>query len=261
VGDSSLLYVTGGTGQNTAIGSKALQITNTGAQNTAVGYHAGITNTTGSQNTYLGNIAGTTSGAALTNYTAVGYNAGNSGTPASNWIDLGNTSVSEIRAQVTAITAYSDARIKDNVQENVPGLAFITRLRPVTYNLNIHRQHDITFDGQPDNTDWEGKYDIEKITQSGFIAQEVEKAANEVGYDFNGLHKPSGPHDLYGLGYTNFVMPLVKAVQEQQQMIEQQQKTITEQQKSVTDQQAINAKLLQRMDEMQKEIEALREKK
>jgi len=176
----------------------------------------------------------------------VGYNAGNSGSALSNYFDLGNTSVSEIRAEVNSITAYSDARIKDNVQQNVPGLEFIKRLRPVTYNLNIHHQYDISHNGQPDTVNWEGKYDIEKITQSGFIAQEVEKAANEIGYDFNGLHKPNGPKDLYGLGYTDFVMPLVKGMQEQQNMIEAQQKADIEQK-------AIIVTLQQQIDELKKQ--------
>ena len=218
---------------NTANGGAALYNNISGSYNTASGNSALGLATTGTYNSAFGYQAGNTASGGITNYTAIGYNAGNSGTPASNSIDLGNTSVTLIRAQVSAITAYSDARIKDQVQENVPGLAFISRLRPVTYYLNIHRQHDITYGGRPDTTMWEGKYDIEKIRQSGFIAQEVEKAANEIGYDFNGLHKPTGPTDLYGLGYTDFVVPLVKSVQEQQKMIEAQQRQIDELKKEI----------------------------
>ena len=33
-------------------------------------------------------------------------------------------------------TNVSDGRFKKNVRTNVPGLAFITRLRPITYNLD-----------------------------------------------------------------------------------------------------------------------------
>ena len=58
------------------------------------------------------------------------------------------------------------------------------------------------------------------IRQSGFIAQEVEKAAKESGYDFNGVHKPANENDNYSIGYSLFVVPLVKAVQEQQQIID-----------------------------------------
>jgi hypothetical protein len=64
----------------------------------------------------------------------------------------------------------------------------------------------------------------EKIRYTGFIAQEVELAAQQTGYDFSGVDKPKNEQDLYGLRYSDFVVPLVKAVQEQQQLIEQQKK-------------------------------------
>jgi hypothetical protein len=64
------------------------------------------------------------------------------------------------------------------------------------------------------------------IRQSGFIAQEVEKAAQEVGYNFNGVHKPENDDDNYSLAYGQFVVPLVKGMQEQQVMIEKQQMQI-----------------------------------
>ena len=65
-------------------------------------------------------------------------------------------------------------------------------------------------------------YPIETIRQSGFIAQEVEQAATEANYDFNGVKKPQNDRDTYGLSYSQFVVPLVKAVQEQQSIIEKQ---------------------------------------
>ena len=59
------------------------------------------------------------------------------------------------------------------------------------------------------------------LNRTGFIAQEVEKAANELGYDFSGVDKPKNKNDYYGLRYAEFVVPLVKAMQEQQNMIEE----------------------------------------
>ncbi|MBC7776696.1 MAG: hypothetical protein H7246_14780, partial [Phycisphaerae bacterium] len=50
--------------------------------------------------------------------------------------------------------------------------------------------------------------------------QEVEAAAKEVGYDFSGVDAPKNEHDVYGLRYAEFTVPLVKAVQEQQVQIE-----------------------------------------
>jgi hypothetical protein len=32
----------------------------------------------------------------------------------------------------------SDKRVKKNIKENVPGLAFINKLKPVTYNLDLN---------------------------------------------------------------------------------------------------------------------------
>jgi hypothetical protein len=64
------------------------------------------------------------------------------------------------------------------------------------------------------NKDWDSKYDIEKITMSGFIAQEVEKAAKDAGYDFSGVDKPATDGGLYGIRYSDFIMPLVKSAQE-----------------------------------------------
>jgi hypothetical protein len=57
-------------------------------------------------------------------------------------------------------------------------------------------------------------YAKSRIQYTGFIAQEVERAAAELGFDFSGVDKPKNERDLYGLRYAEFVVPLVKAVQE-----------------------------------------------
>ena len=54
----------------------------------------------------------------------------------------------------------------------------------------------------------------EKIIRTGFVAQEVEEAAKKIGYDFSGVDKPENENTPYGLRYSEFVVPLVKAVQE-----------------------------------------------
>jgi hypothetical protein len=64
------------------------------------------------------------------------------------------------------------------------------------------------------------------MVQTGFLAQEVEEAARLVGFDFSGVDKPRNEKDLYGLRYAEFVVPLVKAIQEQQAMIEKLQREI-----------------------------------
>lgn len=75
-------------------------------------------------------------------------------------------------------------------------------------------------DNQPG--EWEGKYDVEQRTMTGFIAQEVEEAAKACGFDFSGVHAPKDNGKLYSLTHAEFVVPLVKAVQEQQVSITEQ---------------------------------------
>ena len=54
----------------------------------------------------------------------------------------------------------------------------------------------------------------EAILYTGFIAQEVEAAAEEAGYDFSAVVKPQNEKSQYNLSYSTFTVPLVKAVQE-----------------------------------------------
>jgi len=102
------------------------------------------------------------------------------------------------------------------------------KLRPVAYNFDTRQYEEFLTKNMSDSTrlkHFAGK-DFNPSTavrQSGFVAQEVELAAQETSYDFNGIHKPDGPDDSYGLAYGEFVVPLVKAVQEQQKLIEAQQ--------------------------------------
>ena len=221
---------------NTALGYQSLTVNSTGNNNTGCGYIALSDNTIGTSNTAFGyaalynNTTGTNNTAVgrsayfdvltLDNTTCLGRAAGGV-VDASNRVEIGNTSVSVIAGQVGWST-YSDARIKDNVQDDVPGLDFIAKLRPVTYNLNIHRENEMVHaDKEKYEGDWQGKYDIEKIKMTGFLAQEVEQAAKELGYDFSGVQIPDNANDLYSIRYSDFVMPLVKGMQEQQQMIEE----------------------------------------
>lgn len=188
---------------NTAVGAGAL-ITSDGSDNTALGRDALNLDETGIGNTGVGANADV-SGTGLSNATAIGYNTT---VDVSNKVRIGNSSVTSNGGQVSW-TAYSDGRIKSSIQENVPGLNFIKELRPVTYHFDIKKQNDLL--GISDSLLWEGKYDIEKIQWTGFIAQEVEAAANKIQYDFSGVDK-SG--EILGLRYAEFVVPLVKAVQE-----------------------------------------------
>jgi trimeric autotransporter adhesin len=129
-------------------------------------------------------------------------------------VRIGNSSVTSIGGKV-GWTTLSDGRFKKNIQEDVPGLAFITKLRPVTYTLDIAALDKAS--GNADQGSLEegsAKAAAAKEKHTGFVAQEVEKAATDIKYDFNGVDKPKNDKDLYGLRYAEFVVPLVKAVQE-----------------------------------------------
>jgi trimeric autotransporter adhesin len=133
--------------------------------------------------------------------------------------------------QQNPFSTYSDGRIKNNVEEDVIGLTFINLLRPVTYNFDIDKQNELM--GLVDSSDYSGKYDLEKIKFSGFIAQEVEAAALKIKYNFSGVKAPKSSRELYGISYAEFVVPLVKATQELSTQVETQQAQIEAQQKQI----------------------------
>jgi trimeric autotransporter adhesin len=208
---------------NTANGSRALFHNITGNNNTAVGNDALYYNTTGSNNVAIGIEAGPAPN--FTNlFNTIGI--GNDGAyqhGASNQVIIGNTSTLFIGGKVNW-GIVSDERIKRNIKEDVKGLDFIMKLRPVTYNISNDAISEVR--KIKDTLNLPGKYDGEKITYTGFLAQEVEKAAIATGYNFSGYTKPATTDQLYTIRYAEFVVPLTKAVQEQQTIITNQQKQI-----------------------------------
>ncbi|HPB24968.1 MAG TPA: tail fiber domain-containing protein [Bacteroidales bacterium] len=191
---------------NTASGSQALVALTTGIGNSAFGMLSGYTLTDGTYNTLIGYSADVDN-ASRSNCIVLAGN-GNLPTYDNNQVRIGNAAMTSIGGQV-GWTTLSDARIKDNVQENVPGLEFINLLRPVTYNYNISKENELL--GVKNKDTWPGMNDIQQIQFSGFLAQEVNTAAEKVGYQFSGVDKST---KLMGLRYAEFVVPLVKAVQE-----------------------------------------------
>lgn len=221
--------------QNTAVGSQALSLNASGSGNTCMGYQAMNNDISGIQNTAIGtqalgaNISGS-------NLTCVGYGAnvavdgltnasafGNGAiVTGSNQVIIGNTDVTSIGGFANW-SNLSDGTFKTAIKENVPGLAFIKKLRPVTYQIDRSKLMALThakgYLKEKDSTQ-------NPVVKTGLIAQEVEHAAAEVGYDFDGVVKPQNDNDHYRLSYSSFVAPLIKAVQEQQAMIEALQKEI-----------------------------------
>lgn len=217
-GANALNYNTAGN-YNTASGVNALYNNTTGYLNSAFGLGALFTNTTGSYNTAIG-YAADVSG-SFVNGSAFGYN---STITANNQVRIGNSLVTSIGGYAAWTTLPSDGRVKKNIKANVPGLAFINKLQPLTYNLDIDAIDKIvqrpairTLDGKsmhPSQEELAARKLKEQITYTGFIAQDVQKAARDVGYDFSGVDPAKNDKDLYGIRYAEFVVPLVKAVQE-----------------------------------------------
>lgn len=214
--------------RNTAVGSFALANTTNSEYNTAIGYHAGIAYDHGYNNVFVGANTNT-NGEGYYNVIAIGQ--GTIATGSSRAL-FGNPATT-FYGGWASWWSFSDGRYKSNVVENVPGLSFITQLRPVTYNINATAVDRFLRTGISANSQAETNlvYDRalkekEAITYTGFIAQEVETAALKSGFNFSAVHKPSNEKDNYGLSYAEFVVPLVKAIQEQQKMIESLQQQI-----------------------------------
>jgi trimeric autotransporter adhesin len=229
--------------ENVAVGANALLSTNS-FQNVAVGYQAMAGNISGNNNTAFG--ANALLNPATSNFnTAVGANADlawpytfNNATAigfgaevgASDEMFFGNAMVNTYEGQVMP-SVVSDGRFKFDISENdVKGIEFIKKLRPVVYNLDSKKLHDFLSEGM--NEEQRKKRPvmdysiITNIRQTGFIAQEVEKAAKEVDYDFSGVIKPSHERDNYSLSYSTFVVPLVKSIQQQQAMLTEQKQEL-----------------------------------
>ena len=231
---------------NTAIGYDALYSNTTGSSNTAIGFQTLYTNSTGNYNTAIG-YGANVSANNLGNATAIGWGAT---ATASNQVRIGNTSVNSIGGQV-AWSNLSDGRAKKNIRANVPGLAFINSLQPVTYNLDLDAMDDLLKidKTRKNNSDTlalplpQELIERERATReaqerrihTGFVAQDVEKTAKSIGYDFSGVDMDES--GVYALRYSEFVVPLVKAVQE-----------LSEQ----------NDRLLQKIEMLEKKIEGLK---
>ncbi|MEO8712678.1 MAG: tail fiber domain-containing protein, partial [Parafilimonas sp.] len=221
--------------QNVSIGSNTLEGNTTGSWNTAVGYSALYPNTAQDKNTAIGWSAGHNSVQSSAS-TYLGFNAHatvvvsgsmalgvNAVVTASNQVRIGTNAITSIGGFVNW-SNISDGRVKKNIKQNVPGLSFINQLKPVTYNLDLDAADRILqtqqikdAEGkivQPTVQESTARKAKEQIIYTGFVAQDVEKTAKQIGYDFSGVDAAKNDKDLYGLRYSDFVVPLVKAVQE-----------------------------------------------
>ena len=218
---------------NSAYGVEALANNIDGSENVAIGVIAGWRNITGSRNTFIGNAAGLNNTVDGNYNTFLGFLAQANGdydyataigaraiVEHPNSIELGIVGTTIYTPTNTAIQVGSDSRFKKNVQENVKGLEFIKKLRPVTFNFDTKKLDDFTIKNMPDSIKEMHQEGMDfttssSIVHSGFIAQEVEQAANDCGFTSSIVDVPADTSTgVYSLGYTEIVVPLVKAVQE-----------------------------------------------
>lgn len=110
-------------------------------------------------------------------------------------------------------TNPSDMRLKENIKDVVDGLTAVLQLRPVTYDLKREVYDDIP------GTDLE-VIDQDRKNRIGFLAQELQLSIPHAVKHYTS-------NDSYGINYDNMIPVLVKAIQEQQEIINKQGEMIS----------------------------------
>lgn len=200
---------------NTLIGDQCGFLLTGGSGNTFLGRNAGREIRDGNNNIMIGFDSGSSSSTIdINNSIAIGNNTK---VTKANQVVIGNSATTEIGG-FQDWTTYSDARIKKNINDNVVGLDFINKLKPVSYNIDYHKlanllQEDVDEDKVDESLVSARSVKSAKVDY-GFIAQDVEDTLHELGIRFQGLQSPQNSDELYKLSYSSFVVPLVKSVQE-----------------------------------------------
>jgi hypothetical protein len=207
---------------NTASGYKALLSSETGIHNTGFGTRAGDRNATGNGNTFIG-CDSDASANNLINATAIGYSAL---VNASNRVRIGNGYVNQIGGQV-GWSNLSDIRKKKDIMDITLGLDFINSLRPVAFRL----------------IEGNDRLDL------GFIAQDIEAL---LGTDYYNIIGIGGDRDrTLSLRYTDFIAPMVKAIQDQDVHIQDQDVHIQDQQAQIEEQKVYIKTLEKRLSRLE----------
>lgn len=219
LGRDSLLLATGS--QNTAAGSGCLFNTTTGGNSAAVGFQAAYLSTTGSDNAALGlqalysntsgsyNVAvGRTSMFNCTtgsgNVQVGGMNSAGSLasvfniTTENDRVVMGSSGVTNAYIQV-AWTIVSDKRDKTNFAEVPHGIEFVKRLKPTAYQFRENRESDTAVGP----------------VRYGFKAQDVLELEGE-----NPVIVDASDDEKLRFNDSNLMAVMVKAIQDQQEIIE-----------------------------------------
>ena len=192
------------TSKNSAVGYNALNAVSSGTRNTGMGSRTGISLTTGGLNTIVGEAAGQTLSSGSNNI-LLGCGSATAASGSSNTVTFGDSSITTLRAQVTSITALSDARDKKNVEPLQVGLDFVNDLKPVKFDWNMRPTTDI------DGNEVRGKVDVPDV---GFIAQDLVAQEDASGLaDYLQLTYRDNPEKLEAT-QGRLIPILVKAIQE-----------------------------------------------
>jgi len=203
---------------NTAVGNYSLsaQNGNSADSNTALGHQAGNLITTGSQNVIIGKDADPSVDTG-TNQIVIGFEAEGQG---NGYAVIGDENITRLyAAQDGGAVLYadstvlsSDGRLKENIKPIAHGLDFIKKLNPVSYDkMQVG-------DFLNNKTSSKLKFEI------GLVAQEVKKASESLNFKTNIV--TIDEDGIYRMDYQKITMPLIKAVQEQQETIDSQNKEI-----------------------------------
>ncbi|MCF6182033.1 tail fiber domain-containing protein [Lutibacter sp.] len=207
LGYSALLNNSSGR-ENIAVGSEALSLNTTGVGNVALGFRAGqrtitsASNLTSSNSIYIGWDA-RASADGVSDETVIGNQASGNG---SNTVTIGNASVTGAYTKV-AWTITSDMRDKNNFAPLDRGLAFINKLKPISFEFRKSRNTEET-DG---------------IKRFGFKAQDIEAIENG---DFVIVDNKDAAH--LKIKETYIIPILVKGMQEQQKEIDAVKKELSD---------------------------------
>jgi hypothetical protein len=232
---------------NIALGYYSASNLRNGHYNVAIGNQSGSNSRDDNDNISIGNNADPST-LNISNAISIGYNVQ---TDTTNNVSIGNSSITWIGGQVNWST-YSDQRFKKNITNNIPGLAFVNRLRPVTYTWDINGLNQ--FNGTQ-KTEQESPRSLEsiiikeKIVYSGFLAQEVGEAAHQCEFNFSGFTKGDNKH-LFSLSYAEFTVPLVKAIQELSQLQQVRKRRIELLKEQLILQQQLISKLESKVNKM-----------
>ena len=199
------------------IGHRAGEATQ-GLGGVAIGAQAGL-NGVPFSSVFVGNSAGKST-SAYSNTVCLGTSSNCTGL---NQVQLGSSS--QTTYAYGAVQDRSDARDKTDIQDTTLGLDFIKAVRPVQFRWDY--REDYREVGQPlSEVVTDGTHKRSRL-HNGVIAQELKAVMDEKGIDFAGYqdHKLTGGDDVLSVGYTEFIGPLIKAVQELSARVEELEKS------------------------------------